>query len=129
MRMKVSIRDWDQQMPPLIYSKGQQGSTVQHKKLYSMSCEKPQRKRGLKKRMYTCITEALCCTAETNNIVNQLHFKFKKQITESRKSKKKCSTRRRKERKTDKVKTGKFNPGRATFLCYRADLPTFQMSK
>ena len=23
MRMKVSIRDWDQQMPPLIYSKDQ----------------------------------------------------------------------------------------------------------
>ena len=24
--------------------------------------------------MYICITDSLCCTAEINNIVNQLHF-------------------------------------------------------
>lgn len=42
MRMKVSFGDRDQQMPPLIYRKDQQGSTAQHRKLYSMSCEKPQ---------------------------------------------------------------------------------------
>ena len=66
----------------------------------------------IKKRMYTCITESLCCTAETNNIVNQLHFNFKKQITASRKSKKKCSTRRRKERKTDQVTEQTYLPSK-----------------
>ena len=27
---------------------------------------------------YICVTESLCCTSETNNIVNQLYFNFKK---------------------------------------------------
>ena len=28
-----------------------------------------------KKKVYMCITEALCCTSETNNIVNKLTIK------------------------------------------------------
>ena len=42
---------------------GQQGPTVQHRELYSISCDKPQWKR-IRKRIH--ITESLCCTAEIN---------------------------------------------------------------
>ena len=45
----------------------QQGPTVEHRELYTMSCDKPSWKRILKKEcIYISITESLCCTAEIN---------------------------------------------------------------
>ena len=37
----------------------------------------PIREKNLKKNIYICVTESLCCTPETNNIVNQLYFNKK----------------------------------------------------
>ena len=31
-------------------------------------------KKNMKKNVYICITESLCCTAEINTFVNQPHF-------------------------------------------------------
>ena len=36
---------WDQQMQTVIYRMDKQGPTVQHRELYSISCDKPQWKR------------------------------------------------------------------------------------
>ena len=44
----------------------QQGPNVQHRELYSVPYDKPQRKRILKKNVYICIDESLCRTAEIN---------------------------------------------------------------
>ena len=43
----------------------QQGPTLQHRELYSISCDKPSWK-SLFKSIY--ITESLCCTAEINTL-------------------------------------------------------------
>ena len=45
-----------------------QGPTVQHRKLYSTSCNKPVEK-NMKKTVYICITESLSCTAKMNTIL------------------------------------------------------------
>ena len=51
----------------------QQGPTVQHRELYSISCDKPYGK--VYEKEYICITESFCCTAKIkHNIVNQLYF-------------------------------------------------------
>ena len=45
----------------------QQGPTVQHRELYSISRNKIyKRKESGKKQIYACITQSLCCTPETN---------------------------------------------------------------
>ena len=55
---------WGQRMQTIIYRMDkQQGPTVQHRELYSISCDKPY---GKEHKKYVCITESLCCTAEIN---------------------------------------------------------------
>jgi len=57
----------------------QEGPTVQHRELYSLFLITYKRKASEKEYIYTyiCIYESLCCTPETNNIVNQLYFNNK----------------------------------------------------
>ena len=56
------LQVWDQQMQTSIYRMEKlQGPTVEDRELYSISCDKPEWKR-----IYTCIIESLCCTAEIN---------------------------------------------------------------
>ena len=55
---------WNEHKHTTIYKiDNQQGPTVKHRELYSISCNNPSWKRILK-RIY--ITESLCCTPETN---------------------------------------------------------------
>ena len=42
----------------------QQGPTLEHRELYSVSCDKPNGNEYEKE--YICITESLCCMAEIN---------------------------------------------------------------
>ena len=49
----------------------QQDPTVEHRELYSICWDKPYSfpfimEKNIKKNVYTCITESLCCTAEIN---------------------------------------------------------------
>ena len=58
---------WDQQLQTIIYRiDKQQGPTVQHRELYSISLINHNGKEYEKEYMYICITESLCCTAEIN---------------------------------------------------------------
>ena len=58
-----------------------QGTVLQHRELYSISCNKPEWKRIWKMIcIYVYINEWLCCTPETNNIKNQLFFNKKIKI-------------------------------------------------
>ena len=60
---------WDEQMQAIIYRMDeQQGPTVEHRELYSISCDKPEWKRIFEKRIDTCICiiETLCYTLEPN---------------------------------------------------------------
>ena len=50
----------------------QESLSVQHRELYSISCDKPQWRGIFKKNAYMCITESLCYTAGWHNVVNQL---------------------------------------------------------
>ena len=65
------LGDWAWHIHITIYKIGkQEGSTVWHRELYSISCNKLQWK-IIWKRIY--ISESLCCTPENNyNVVNQL---------------------------------------------------------
>ena len=54
----------------------QQCHKIWHRELYSVSCDKPNRK-YFKNNLYTCITEPLCNTAEINTAL--LYFNQKKQ--------------------------------------------------
>ena len=38
---KDGLGAWDQQMQTILYRKDKQGPTVQHRELYSISCDKP----------------------------------------------------------------------------------------
>ena len=50
----------------------QQGPTVRHIEIYSISCNKPLMEKNKKKNvcvyLYTHITESLCCTEEVNTL-------------------------------------------------------------
>ena len=47
---------WDEQMQPLVYRMDtQQGPTVEHRELYSISCDKPSWKRIWKKKVSICV--------------------------------------------------------------------------
>ena len=66
-RDKLGVRDWH--IPAVIYEiDNQQGSTIEHRELYSIFSNKLYGE-IIWKRMTvcTCITESLCCTAETNS--------------------------------------------------------------
>ena len=67
-------------MQTLIYRMDkQQGHTVEHGELYSVSCDKPQWKR-----IYTCNWLTLLYSGNKLNSVNQLHFndiKKKNEVT------------------------------------------------
>jgi len=58
-RARGSLGAWDEQVQTLTYRMDTQGPTVEHRELYSVSCDKPQWER-----IYTCITQSLCCTAK-----------------------------------------------------------------
>ena len=59
---ETETESWTQRMGK------QQGPTVEHRELYSISCDKPEWKRIFHKEnnVYICITESLCCTTVIN---------------------------------------------------------------
>ena len=65
---------WGQQMQTIIYRiDRQQGPIIQHRELYSISCDKPLEKNRKKNvyiythtYAYICTTESLCCAIEIN---------------------------------------------------------------
>ena len=57
-------------MQTIMYRLDKQYPTVQYGKLYSISYDKPQWKRILKKSEYMFITESLCSTAEMNTTLS-----------------------------------------------------------
>ena len=64
---RIKLEVWDQQIQTTIYKiDKRQGSTVQQRKLYSISCNKPYGKEYEKEYVYICITESLRYTPETN---------------------------------------------------------------
>ena len=58
---------WDWHMRPVVYGMtGQQGPAVLHRELYPVFCDKSMQEKNVKEnRLCTCITDSLCCTAET----------------------------------------------------------------
>ena len=59
------LRVCDYQMQTSVYRiNKQQGPTVQHREIYSISCDKPEWKKYEKECIY--IYKFLCCTEETN---------------------------------------------------------------
>ena len=69
----VGLGVWDQQMQTGIYRMAkQQGPTIEHRELHSISCDKSKWKRIQKKGIYIYIyiykyiTESLCCIAVIN---------------------------------------------------------------
>ena len=69
------LRVWDLLIQTIISRMNkQQGPTVKHREIYSISCDKTQMEKIMKNNVYTCITESLSYTVEINNTVNQLYF-------------------------------------------------------
>ena len=59
---------WNQQVETVIYKiDEQQGPTVQHRELYSVHYNNLG-KTVKRIHTYTCVTESLCCTPETNTL-------------------------------------------------------------
>ena len=52
----------------------QRGPTVQHRELYSLSCDKHKGKKYEKECINTCITETLIHSSNEYNIENQQYF-------------------------------------------------------
>ena len=64
---------WGQNIHTTIYETGnQQGPTLQHREIYSISCNNLKWKRMLKRNIY--IYESFYYTPEIKQIVNQLYF-------------------------------------------------------
>ena len=58
---------WNKHTYTTIYTiNKQQRSTVQHRELYSMSCNESIMEKNLKKNIYLSISESLCSSPETN---------------------------------------------------------------
>ena len=65
-RGREGLGVWGQQKQTIIHrTDKQQGPTAEHSALYTISCDKPVTEKKIKKNVYTCMTEPLCCTAET----------------------------------------------------------------
>ena len=58
-RARGSLGAWDEQVQTLTYRMDTQGPTVEHRELYSVSCDTI-----MGKDIYICITESLCYTAK-----------------------------------------------------------------
>ena len=55
---------WGWQMQTITFRMDEQDPSIQHRELYSISCEKTIREKNIKKNIFVCITESLCYTVE-----------------------------------------------------------------
>ena len=62
-------KGWDERMHTTTYRRDKHhGRTARHRALHSVSWDEPHWKEYEKKNVYMCVTESLCCTAETNTL-------------------------------------------------------------